>query len=126
MSAHLEDAKPPNDISKDRDPGNKPAVGEHHPFFVLSFSTMIYALVGTAGVLVAFFANFWLGMAIIVLAAAGIAVYVGLWVRKQTKQLTEAAEQANMPPQDHPGYKARKRPSGCARRTRFHKPQRRS
>ena len=102
MSAHLEDAKPLDERAKET-ASNKPEVGEHHPFFVLSFSTMIYALVGTVGVLVTFIANFWLGMAIMVLAAAGIALYVRRWVRKQTKQLTEVAEQADLPPEDHPG-----------------------
>jgi hypothetical protein len=52
---------------------------------VLSFSTMIYGLVGTAGVLITFLANFWLGMAILALAAAGIALYVRLWVQKQAR-----------------------------------------
>jgi hypothetical protein len=85
MSAHLEDAKQPDDLSKDAGPSNPPELGDHHPFFVLSFSTMVYALVGTAGVLVTFLVNFWLGMAIMALAAAGIALYVRLWVRKQAR-----------------------------------------
>ena len=85
MSAHFEDAKPPDDLAKDAGPSDQPELGEHHPFFVLSFSTVIYALAGTAGVLVTFLANFWLGMAIMALAATGIALYVRLWVRKQAR-----------------------------------------
>ena len=95
MSAHREDAEPLDDLAKDAEPlddlakdaepSNQPELGEHHPFFVLSFSTMIYGLVGTAGVLVTFLANFWLGMAILALAAAGIALYVRLWVQKQAR-----------------------------------------
>lgn len=85
MSAHLEDARPPDDLAKDAGPSNQPEPGEHHPFLVLSFSTVIYALAGTAGVLVTFLANFWLGMVILALAATGIALYVRLWVRKQAR-----------------------------------------
>ncbi len=85
MSAHFEDVKPPDDLAKDAGPSNQPELDEHHPFFVLSFSTMIYALASTAGVLVTFLANFWLGMAIMALAATGIALYVRLWVRKQAR-----------------------------------------
>jgi hypothetical protein len=85
MSAHLKDAKLLDEPAKDTGPSNEPELGEHHPFFALSFSTMIYALVGAAGVFVTFSANFWLGMAIMALAAAGIALYVRLWVRKQTR-----------------------------------------
>jgi hypothetical protein len=32
-----------------------------------------------------FFANFWLGMALMALAAAGIALYVRVWVRRQSR-----------------------------------------
>ena len=85
MSAHREDAEPPDDLAKGAGSSNQSELGEHHPFFVLSFSTMIYTLVGTAGVLVTFLANFWLGIAILALAAAGIALYVRLWVRKQAR-----------------------------------------
>jgi hypothetical protein len=85
VSAHLEDAKPLDDLAKETGPSNKPELGERHPFFVLSFSTMIYGLVGTAAVLVTFFANFWLGMALMALAAAGIALYVRVWVRRQSR-----------------------------------------
>lgn len=55
------------------------------PFFVLSVSTMIYGLVGTAAVLVTFFANFWLGIALMALAAAGIVLYVRVWVPRQSR-----------------------------------------
>jgi len=85
MNAHREDAEPPDHLAKDAGPSNHAELGEQHPFFVLSFSTMIYGLVGAAGVLVTFLVNFWLGMAILALAAAGIALYVRLWVRKQTR-----------------------------------------
>jgi membrane protein implicated in regulation of membrane protease activity len=63
--------------------------GERHPFLALSFSTLICAFVGTAGVFVAFLADFWLGIAIMALAAAAIALYVRVWVRRQTKQLID-------------------------------------
>jgi hypothetical protein len=85
VSAHLEDAKPLDDLAQETGPSNKPELGERHPFFVLSVSTMIYGLVGTAAVLVMFFANFWLGMALMALAAAGIALYVRVWVRRQSR-----------------------------------------
>jgi hypothetical protein len=85
VSAHLEDAKPLDDLGKETGPNNKPELGERHPFFVLSLSTLIYGLVGTAAVLVTFFANFWLGMALMALAAAGIALYVRVWVRRQSR-----------------------------------------
>jgi hypothetical protein len=85
VSAHLEEAKPLDDLAKETGPGNKPELGERHPFFVLSFSTLIYGLVGAAAVLVTFFANFWLGMALMALAAAGIALYVRVWVRRQSR-----------------------------------------
>ena len=85
MSAHREDAEPPDGLAQDAGPSSQPDLGEHHPFFVLSFSTMIYTLVGTAGVLVTFLANFWLGLAILALAATGIALSVRLWVQKQAR-----------------------------------------
>ena len=85
MSAHREDAEPPDDLAKGAGSSNQSELGEHHPFFVLSFSTMVYGLVGTAGVLVTFLANFWLGLAILALAATGIALYVRLWVQKQAR-----------------------------------------
>ena len=85
VSAHPEDAKPLDDLAQETGPSNKPELGERHPFFVLSVSTMIYGLVGTAAVLVMFFANFWLGMALMALAAAGIALYVRVWVRRQSR-----------------------------------------
>ncbi|MHB8693968.1 MAG: hypothetical protein ACYDHH_22240 [Solirubrobacteraceae bacterium] len=70
---------------EDTGPSDKPGRGQRHPFFRLSFSTVIYALAGTAGVLVTFFANFWVGMAIMALSAAGITLYLRVWVRRQTR-----------------------------------------
>jgi hypothetical protein len=85
MSAHGEDAEPSDNLVKDVGSSEQSELGEDHPYFVLSLSTMIYLLVGTAGVLVTFLANFWLGMAVLALAAAGIALYVRLWVRNQAR-----------------------------------------
>jgi hypothetical protein len=85
MNAHRQNAQRPDDLAKDAGSSDQSEPGEHHPFFVLSLSTMIYVLVGTAGVLVTFLADFWLGMAILALAAAGIALYVRQWVRKQAR-----------------------------------------
>jgi hypothetical protein len=45
MSAHREDAEPPDDLVKDAGPSSQRELGEHRALFVLSFSTMIYALV---------------------------------------------------------------------------------
>ena len=81
-------------------PSNKPGLRGRHQFFRLSFSTMIYALVGATGVLVTFFANFWLGIAIMALAATGIALYVRVWVRRQTRPMTDIGERADLSPED--------------------------
>jgi hypothetical protein len=96
VSAQPENAKPLDELTEEMGPSNKPKLRERHPFFRLSFSTMIYALVGTAGVLVTFLVNFWLGMAIMALAAAGIALYVRVWVRRQTRPITEVGDQEDL------------------------------
>ncbi len=86
VRVHLEAAKPLDDLGRETGPSNKPEMGERHRFLLLSFSTMIYGLAGTAAVLVTFFAKFWLGMALMALAAAGIALYVRVWVRRQSRR----------------------------------------
>jgi HAMP domain-containing protein len=81
-------------------PSNKPGLRGRHQLFRLSFSTLIYALVGTTGLLVMLFANFWLGIAIMALAAGGIALYVRFWVRRQTRPTTDVSERADLSPED--------------------------
>jgi hypothetical protein len=97
VSVHPEDAKPPDEPAKQTGLSNKLGLRGRHQFFRLSFSTMIYALVGTAGLVVMFFANFWLGIAIMALAAAGIALYVRFWVRRQTRPITDVGEPDRSP-----------------------------